>query len=469
MRSGNLSRRSPLVLLLVAIAPFFAWGADYDVILRGGTVYDGEGNPPVLASVGIRGDRIATVGDLTGKTADEDLDVAGLAVAPGFINMLSWAVESLIEDGTSQSDIRQGVTLEVFGEGMSWGPWNRRLKKWCREQQGDIRYDIEWTSLAEYLDYLAKRGVAPNVASFIGATTVRIHEIGFEDRPPTKQELARMKQLVREAMQQGALGMASSLIYAPAFYADTDELIALCQVVAEYDGLYITHMRSEGNRLLESVDEVFRIARQSGVRAEIYHLKAAGRSNWHKMDTVIEKITAARAEGLQITADMYTYTAAATGLNASMPPWAQEGGYEAWAARLRDPAIRLRVLREMQTPSDDWENLMLLAGSPDKVLLIGFKNGRLKPLTGKTLAEVARMRGTSPEETAAGSGRRRRQPRRYGLFSDVGRKRRQTNPLTLGQLWLGRRILGPGRRIPKVQYPSAGLWELCPSAGKIRA
>ena len=397
---GNLSRRSLFVLVVFVFNPLTTDGADFDVILRGGTVYDGSGNPPAIASVGIRGDRIAAVGDLTGDTADRDINVRGFAVAPGFINMLSWAVESLIEDGRSQSDIRQGVTLEVFGEGMSWGPWNRRLKESGKKQQGDIRYDIKWSSLAEYLDYLAKRGVSPNVASFVGATTVRIHEIGFEDRPPTERELERMQQLVREAMQQGALGMGSSLIYAPAFYAGTEELIALCKVVAEYDGLYITHMRSEGNRLLESVDEVFRIARESGVRAEIYHLKAAGERNWHKMDTVIEKINAARREGLTVTADMYTYTAGATGLNAAMPPWVQEGGYEAWAARLRDPTIRLRVLREMQTHSDDWENLMLLAGSPDKVLLIGFKNEKLKPLTGKTLAEVSRMRGKSPEETA---------------------------------------------------------------------
>lgn len=400
MGFGNLPRASFVVLSVITFGPLTAEGADYDVILRGGTVYDGSGNVPAVASVGIRADRIVAVGDLTADTANKDIDVHGLAVAPGFINMLSWAVESLIEDGRSQSDIRQGVTLEVFGEGMSWGPWNRRMKESSKKQQGDIRYDIKWTSLAEYLNYLAKRGISPNVASFVGATTVRIHEIGFEDRPPTKKELERMKRLVREAMQQGALGLGSSLIYAPAFYADTEELIALCKVVSEYDGLYITHMRSEGNQLLESVEEVFRIARESGVRAEIYHLKAAGQRNWHKMDAVIDKINTAREEGLAVTADMYTYTAGATGLDAAMPPWVQEGGYEAWAARLRDPAIRLRVLREMQTHSDDWENLMLLAGSPDKVLLIGFKNERLKPLTGKTLLEVARIRGKSPEETA---------------------------------------------------------------------
>jgi N-acyl-D-amino-acid deacylase len=350
--------------------------------------------------VGIRGDRIAAVGDLSNDTAGQEIDVRGMAVAPGFINMLSWAVESLIEDGRSESDIRQGVTLEVFGEGASWGPWDAKMKRWAQERQVDIRYDIQWPRLSEYLDYLTRRGVSPNVASFVGATTVRMHEIGFEDRRPSRRELHRMKQLVREAMEEGALGLGSSLIYAPAFYAKTEELIELCKVVAEYDGLYITHMRSEGNRLLESVDELFRIARKSGVRAEIYHLKAAGRDNWPKIGQVIRKIEAARAGGLAITADMYTYTAGATGLDAAMPPWVQEGGYAAWVARLQNPKTRLRVLREMQTPTGKWENLLLLAGSPEKVLLVGFRNERLRPLTGKSLAEVARMRGTSPEETA---------------------------------------------------------------------
>ena len=375
-------------------------GADYDVILRGGTVYDGSGQPPVVADVAIQDDRIAAIGDLAKKTAKQEIDVHGLAVAPGFINMLSWAVSSLIEDGKSQSDIRQGVTLEVFGEGESWGPWNDFLKKSAKEQQGDIRYPIQWTTLREYLDFLAKKGVSTNIASLVGATTVRIHEIGFEDRAPTPAELKRMKQLVRQAMEEGALGMGSALIYAPAFYAKTDELTELCKVVAEYDGLFTSHMRSEGNRLLESVDEILQIMRDSGVRAEIYHLKAAGEKNWPKMDQLIERVNKARAEGMNITADMYTYTAGATGLDAAMPPWVQEGGYRKWADRLRDPATRAKVLREMRTPADDWENLMLLAGSPEKVLLIEFKNEKLKPLTGKTLAEVARMRGKSPEETA---------------------------------------------------------------------
>jgi N-acyl-D-amino-acid deacylase len=387
-------------LLTSLAAPHAVEGADYDVLLHGGNVYDGSGRPPVVADVAIRGDRIADVGDLAGQTADLVIDAKGLAVAPGFINMLSWAVDSLIEDGRSQSDIRQGVTLEVFGEGMSWGPWNDPLKAYIKQMQGDIKYDIEWTTLAGYLDYLTRRGVSCNVASFVGATTVRVHELGFEDRPPSPAELARMKQLVRQAMEEGALGVASSLIYAPAFYAQTDELVELARAAAEYDGLYITHMRSEGNRLFEGVDEVITIAREAGARAEIYHLKAAGEPNWHKLDEVIRKIERARAEGLAITADMYNYTAAATGLDAAMPPWVQEGGYAAWAARLRDPQVRARVALEMQTPSDAWENLLLLAGSPDNVLLVEFKNDLLKPLTGKSLAEAARLRGKSPEQTA---------------------------------------------------------------------
>jgi N-acyl-D-amino-acid deacylase len=374
--------------------------ADFDLILRGGTIYDGSGGPARVADIGIRGDRIAALGDLSQSSSDQTLDVAGLAIAPGFINMLSWAVESLLEDGRSMSDLQQGVTLEVFGEGMSWGPWNERLKQWCKDGQSAIRYDIQWTTLNEYLEHLAKRGVSCNVASFVGATTIRVHELGFDDRAPSDQELERMKQLVRIAMEQGALGVASALIYAPAFYAETDELVELCKVAAEYDGMYITHLRSEGNRLVDGVDEALAIARQAKIRTEIYHLKAAGERNWAKLETVIGKIEQARADGLEITADMYNYTAAATGLDAAMPPWVQEGGYNAWAARLRDPATRLRVIREMRTPSDEWENLLLLAGSPENVLLVDFRSEPLKPFTGMTLAAVAQRRGISAEEAA---------------------------------------------------------------------
>ncbi len=389
-----------LVLAGVAALVAAACAPDYDVIIRGGTVYDGTGTAPVVADVAIAGDTVAAVGDLSGARGVTEIDATGMAVAPGFINMLSWATESLIEDGRSQSDVRQGVTLEVMGEGWSMGPLSDPMKEEAVEQQADITYDIEWTTLGEYLEYLEDRGIATNVGSFVGATTVRIHEIGYEDRPATAEELDRMRALVRHAMEEGAFGLGSSLIYTPAFYAPTEELIELAKVAAEYDGMYISHMRSEGNRLLEALDELLTIAREAGIRAEVYHLKAAGESNWHKMDMVIDRIEAARAEGLEIVADMYTYTAGATGLDASMPPWVQEGGLQAWRERLQDPAVRRGVAREMRTPTDEWENIYLAAGSPDRIVLVGFKNPDLKPLTGKTLAEVATMRGTSPEETA---------------------------------------------------------------------
>jgi N-acyl-D-amino-acid deacylase len=372
----------------------------YDVLIRGGTVYDGSGGPPVDADVAIVGDSIVAVGSIDARAvAASEIDARGLAVAPGFINMLSWATESLIEDGTAQADIRQGVTLEVFGEGWSMGPLTEAMKEEVHERQGDIRYAVEWTTLGEYLDYLVARGIAPNVASFVGATTLRIHEIGYENRPPTDEELDRMRQLVARAMEDGALGVGSSLIYAPAFYSTTTELVELCKVASRYGGMYISHIRSEGNRLEEALEELITIAREAGIAAEVYHLKQAGRDNWHKLDWVVERIERARTEGLEITADMYTYTAGATGLDAAMPPWVQEGGHETWVERLRDPATRGRVASEMRQPSDDWENLYLGAGA-EGVLLVGFKNDTLKPLTGRSLAEVAAERGTTPEETA---------------------------------------------------------------------
>ena len=372
---------------------------EHDIIIRGGTVYDGTGSPGRIADVAIDGDRIAAVGRLNHARGRVEVDALGMAVSPGFINVLSWATESLIADGRSQGDIRQGVTLEVFGEGWSEGPLNDAMKRLAVEQQADIRFDIEWTTLGEYLEHLVDRGVSTNVASFVGATTVRIHELGYEDRPPTDEELERMKALVAQAMQDGALGLGTSLIYAPAFYASTEELVALARVAGEHGGRYISHIRSEGNRLEQAVDELIHIAREAQIPAEIYHLKAAGRSNWDKLDSVIEKVEAARGEGLDISADMYTYTAGSTGLDAAMPPWVQEGGYESWAERLRDPTTRNRVIREMTAPTDDWENLYLAAGA-DKTLLVGFKNEVLKPLTGKTLAAVAEQRGKSPEDTA---------------------------------------------------------------------
>jgi N-acyl-D-amino-acid deacylase len=370
----------------------------FDVLIENGTLYDGSGAPAATGSVAIRGDRIVQVGDVTG-TAALTIDADGHAVAPGFINMLSWAVDSLIVDGRSQSDIRQGVTLEVFGEGSSQGPLNDAMRQQMLARQGDLRFEIPWTTLDEYLEHLVDRGVATNVASFVGATTVRVHELGYEDRAPSAEELARMQQLVRTAMEDGALGLGSSLIYAPAFYAETEELIALASVVADYDGMYISHMRSEGNRLLESLEELIEIARQAGVSAEIYHLKMGGKTNWHKFADVVARVESARAEGVAITADMYTYTAGASGLDASMPPWVQEGGFAAWTERLEDPEIRARVLAEMTTPTSEWENLGLAAG-PEGILLVGFRNPALREYTGMTLGEVSVARGTSPAETA---------------------------------------------------------------------
>ena len=388
------------VLLAVMAAGPIRAEESYDVIIAGGTVYDGSGGPPQQVDVGLRGERIAALGDLSRASARTRLDARGLAVSPGFINMLSWATESLLVDGRAQSDIRQGVTLEVFGEGWSMGPLSPAMKRTLVQKQGDVKFKVEWTSLAEYLEHLVRLGVSTNVASFVGATTVRIHVLGYEDRPPSEAELDQMRALVRQEMEAGALGVGSSLIYAPAFYADTRELTELCKVAARYDGLYISHLRSEGNRLLEAVDELIQIARDADIAAEIYHLKAAGQQNWDKLDAVVDKIEAARAEGLRITADMYTYTAGATGLNAAMPPWVQEGGFDRWRDRLRDPRIRQRVLRERRADTDEWENLLRMGGSAEKVLLVGFQNPDLKNLTGQTLAAVAAQRGKSPEETA---------------------------------------------------------------------
>jgi N-acyl-D-amino-acid deacylase len=371
----------------------------YDLILRGGTVYDGTGSPGVVGDLAISGDRIAAIGDLGRAKGTTEVDVTGLAVAPGFVNMLSWAVSTLIQDGRSQGDIRQGVTLEVFGEGTSMGPWNDEMKKTNLEQQDWIRYDIQWTTLGEYLEYMEHKGVSPNIASFVGATTVRVHEVGYDDRPPTPEELDRMRALVRQAMEEGALGVGSSLIYAPAFYASTEELIELCKVAAEYDGMYISHMRSEGARLLEGIDELIRISREAKLPAEIYHLKASGKENWGKMDAAIAKVEQARAEGLRITADMYTYVAGSTGLDATMPPWVQEGGLDAWIERMKDPAIRKKLGQEMNTPTDAWENMFLSAG-PEGILLVGFRQPELRSYIGKTLGQVATERGKEAWETA---------------------------------------------------------------------
>lgn len=388
-----------IALLFVTLPLWVNWSdseteGPYDTIIRNGILYDGSGSAGKKADLAIQGDKIARIGPAGSIKGRTEIDASGLAVAPGFINMLSWAADTLIADGQSQSDIRQGVTLEVFGEGLSMGPLNDAMKIEMVEQQGDVKFDVRWTKLSEYLDYVTKKGVSPNVASFVGATTVRVNVLGYVNRAPTPAELEQMKNLVRQAMQEGALGVGSSLIYAPASFASTEELIELARVAGEYGGMYISHIRGEGASLLDAVDELIRIAREAKLPAEIYHLKAAGSPNWHKMDAVIQKIKAAQKAGLKITADMYLYTASSTGLDAAMPTWVQEGGLKAWIERLKDPAIRERLRKEMP---GHWS----LAGrSAEKTLLISFKNEKLKPLTGKTLAQVAKMRKKSPLETA---------------------------------------------------------------------
>ena len=381
-----------------AASPSVATPPDYDVVIRGGTVYDGSGGAAFVGDVAIRGDRIAYLGPHAPGRSAEEVPARGKAVAPGFINMLAHPEESLLIDGRALSDLRQGVTLEVLGED-SMGPLSAEMKRLGRLRQGDIKYDIDWTTLGEYLTRLERRGIAPNVASYVGAGTVRTYVLGERDLQPTPEQLIEMRTLVREAMEQGALGVTTALIYAPNDYARTPELIALAQESARCGGIYSAHMRSEGERLLEAVQETVDIARASGAPAEIYHLKQAGKRNWGKLDALIKAVTAARAAGVRITADMYVYTAGATGLDAAMPPWVQDGGLEAWIARMKDPATRARLLADMRNPSSDWENLLLAAG-PAGTLLLGFKNPGLKPLTGKTLAQVAKARGVSAQDAA---------------------------------------------------------------------
>ncbi len=395
--------RFSLILLVVALAPALATAQDaaapYDVVIRNGVVYDGTGRPGRVADVAIAGDRIQAIGALGDAGARTVIDARGLAVAPGFINMLSWSTESLLVDGRSQSEIRQGVTTEIFGEGNSMGPLNDDMKRRMKEDETDLKYEVTWTTLAEYLAHLQKRGVSPNVASFIGASTLREHVVGLEDKRATPEQIEAMRGLVRREMEDGALGIGSALIYAPGTYASTEELIELCKVAAEYGGTYISHLRSEGDRLEEAVAELLRIAREARIPAEIYHLKAAGASNWHKLDAVLRSIEAAQRAGQRITADMYVYTAGATGFDACLPPWSRDGGYDALFRRIEDADTRARMLREMRTPALGWENLCLAAGGPDGILLTGFRTDALKPLAGKRLAEVARARGRDPYET----------------------------------------------------------------------
>lgn len=371
-------------------------------VIANGLIVDGSGDAPFAGDVVIRGDRIEQVtrgtSPLVGHAGVRVLDATGHAVAPGFVNMLSWADDALIIDPRSQSDIRQGVTLEVFGEGWSQGPLSDSMKAGAH-LPGDSTAPIPWTTLGEYLAFLEQRGVAPNVASFVGATTVRIHVLGYDDVDPTPAQLDSMRALVRQAMREGALGLGTSLIYAPAAYAETDELVALAEEAGRLGGMYISHMRSEGNAILDAIDELIEIARRARIPAEIYHLKLAGERNWGRLDDVLARIDAANAAGLEITANMYTYTAGATGLDAAMPPWVQAGGTQAWIARLKDPAIRAQVLAEMRSDSVAWESLLRLAGAPERVLLTAFSEDSLRYLTGRSLAEIAALYGLPPEET----------------------------------------------------------------------
>ena len=372
----------------------------YDTIIRNGMIYDGNGGEPFKSDIGINNDTIAFIGDLSDASAKNEANANGKAVAPGFINMLSWATESLIADGRSQSDIRQGVTLEVMGEGWSMGPLNEQLKKQQQESQTDTKYKIEWNTLGEYLAWLEKKGVSCNIASFVGATTIRMNVIGEENRDPSPAEMDSMKLLVRQAMEEGALGIGTSLIYPPAFFAKTNELIELCKEAANYGGSYISHMRSEGNKLHEAVEELITIAKEANIHAEIYHLKAAGKDNWPKMDSVIRRVERARSEGLNVTANMYTYIAGGTGLTATMPPTLQDGGFGKLIARLKDPSVRKQTIKDMNSKTDKWENFFYAVGTPENILVVGFKQDSLKKYTGKSLAAVAKLRGQSPEETA---------------------------------------------------------------------
>jgi N-acyl-D-amino-acid deacylase len=384
-----------IILLLISCTN----KSKYEVIIRNGLVCDGSGSASYKGDLAINGDTIAAIGNLRNAHGITEIDAGGKAVAPGFINMLSWADKSLIEDGRSQSDIRQGVTLEVMGEGWSDGPLNEAMKKDEIEKQGDIKYDITWSTLGGYLDFLEKKGVSTNIASFVGATTLRIYAIGYDNRPPTPEEMTTMKRLAAQAMEEGAIGISSALIYAPASFSKTDELVELCKEVSKYNGMYISHIRSEGDNLLASLDELIRISKDANIKAEIYHLKSAGTENWYKMDLAIKKIDSARIAGMDITANMYTYTAAGTGLYATMPQWVQEGGQDAWLARLKDPAIKTRVIKEMKAPGKDWENFFYMIGSPENIILGVFKTDSLKYLTGKTLKEVAELKRLSPAET----------------------------------------------------------------------
>ena len=392
--------RTLTFLLIISCFLFSCNNGKYDTIIRNGLVYDGNGGAPFKADVAIKNDTIAFIGDLSKESARNEVDAKGMAVSPGFINMLSWSPVTLIEDGRSQGEIREGVTLEVFGEGESMGPLNAKMKKEMQDDQPIFKYDVNWNTLGEYMQSMEKRGVSCNIASYVGATTIRTNVIGEDNRDPTPAELDKMKSLVKQAMEEGALGVGTSLIYPPAFFAKTNELIELCKAAQPYGGGYISHMRSEGNKLNEAVEELITIAREANVHGEIYHLKAAGIGNWSKMDSVIKRIERARKEGIDIAANMYTYTAGATGMTAALPPSLQDGGFGKLWKRLQDPAIREEMKKAMKSNPADWENLYYGAGSAEKVLMLGFRRDSLFKYAGKSLAEIAKMRNTTPEDAA---------------------------------------------------------------------
>jgi N-acyl-D-amino-acid deacylase len=382
-----------LILPLVLIISGCSKSAKYDVLIRNGSITDGSGSPAYIGDIGIMSDTIAAIGNLKNERGKREIDATGMTVAPGFINMLSWAVESLIEDGRSLGDISQGVTLEVLGEGDSWGPWSETMKREMQASQGDIKYEIEWTTLGEYLEYLERKGVSTNIASFVGTSTLRIHTVGYDNRPPTAEEMDSMKLLVSQAMEEGAIGVSSALEYVPASFASTEELTELCRVAAKYDGMYISHIRNEDDTFLEAIDDFLKIPAATGIRSEIYHFKQVGRTNWEKLDPAVAKIDSARRAGLSVTADMYNYPASSTGLGIIMPEWVQEGGFDRWVERLRDKSVREKVGPEIL------KTILRKQGTPEKIIVIGFNTDSLKYLQGKTLAEIAEIRGTSPEET----------------------------------------------------------------------
>jgi N-acyl-D-amino-acid deacylase len=391
-----------VILFLFCLAIFFSCkqNAKYDVIIRNGMIYDGNGGEPYKADIAINADTIAFIGDLKNESAKNEMDAKGMAVAPGFINMLSWSNESLIQDDRSQSELRQGVTLEVMGEGESMGPLNTKMKEQMLKGETDIKYNVEWNTLGEYLNWLEKKGISCNVASFVGATTVRTYVIGEDNKDPTPAQMDSMKLLVKQAMEEGAMGVGSSLIYPPAFFAKTNELTELCKEASKYGGMYISHMRNEGNKLFEALNELITISKEANIPAEIYHLKAAGKDNWWKIDSLFKIVEKARAEGLKITADMYTYHASATGLTAAFPPSLQDGGFDSLWHRLQRHDVREKMKKLMNTNAQDWENTYYGAGGAKGVLLLAFRTDSLRKYTGKTLEEVAQIRKSTPEETA---------------------------------------------------------------------